>query len=165
MELVQAAEPDEGQLLLELSDAFWSQDPGIVYRAAAQIIFTMGNLEEGGAVTLIDGLGAGVVKTPDGEKLDQPLTRRDFDPPLVQIVQPVAGATVARTIPIDLSLARARPVKATLEIDGKTQATTTVHRGRGRLVAGEAPAGDASVEIEVDPRVRVSVPVTLAPRS
>ncbi|MDQ4096218.1 MAG: hypothetical protein M3174_08450 [Actinomycetota bacterium] len=164
-ELVQAAEPDEGRLLLEIGGGFWSQQPETIYRAASQIVFTMGNLEEGGAITLIDGLGAGRVEDPDGRVLAQPLTREDFPPPLVQVAQPVAGATVLRSIQIDVSLAREGSVTAMLNVDGRVVATTTLRGGRGRLVANDAPAGPAVIELKIEPRVSVEVPVTLAPRS
>ena len=164
MELLQAAEPDEGRLLLELDDGFWDQEEEVVFRAARQIVFTMGNLEEGRAVTLIDGLRPGPIKDPDGKKLDQPLGSDDFDPPLVQVVQPTAGTTVGKTIPIDLRLTSNEPVIVSLEVDEETIASTIIHGGRGELLLNEAPGGPATVEIEIDPDLTIEVPVLLPPR-
>ena len=163
-ELLQAAEPDEGRLLLEIDETFWDQDAQTIYRAAAQIVFTMGNLEEGGAVTLVDGLRPGRIRGPDGRRVEQPLERADFERPLVQVQQPVAGSVVGETIPIRLSLAHARPVAVSLQVEGQTEASTIVHGGVGELVVSDAPGGWGQVQIEL-PEVTVEVPVRLPARS
>ena len=163
--LLQAAEPDEGRLLLELDNSFWSEDPSEIYKAAAQIVFTMGNLEEGRSITLIDGLRPGRIERPGGERIEQPLTREDFVQPLVQVVQPVAGATLARTIPIDLNLSPHQPVAVSMEVDDETLASTIVHGGKGELIVNNPPAGDAEVEIELDDQLTIEVPVRVSPRS
>lgn len=163
-ELLQAAEPDEGRLLLEIDDRFWDQDPETIYRSAAQIVFTMGNLEEGRAVTLVDGLRPGRIRSPDGARLEQPLERSDFEQPLVQVQQPVAGSVVGNAIPIRLLLAEERPVAVSLELAGQTEASTIIHGGAGELVVSDAPGGWGQVQVEL-PEVTISVPVMLPSHS
>ncbi|MDQ4144247.1 MAG: hypothetical protein M3198_10990 [Actinomycetota bacterium] len=163
MELEQAAEPDEGRLLLEPSDAFWEASAPVRRRAAAQIVFTMGNLEEGREVTLIDDLRPGRIEDADGNPVAQPLTRETFGPPLIQVSQPVAGAAVARTIPIDLSLSPRRPVAVSLETEEGTVATTVIRDGTGELAVNQAPPGTATVAMELEPGLTVEVPVRLSP--
>ena len=160
-QLLQVAEPDEGRLLLEVGDAFWSRPPAEVYRAAAQIVYSMGNLEEGREVILVDGLGPGVVKTPNGESIDQPLTREDFPGPLVQIAQPVAGAVVGPIIPVDLILTPERRVTVSLEVDDAPVAAATIRSGTGRLVVEDDVQGPARFVVELTPDVTISVPLEL----
>ena len=163
-DLVQAAEPEEGRLLLELNDAFWARPDEDVYRAAAQIVYSMSSVEGGRAVTLIDGLRPGVVRSPKGRVLAQPLTQEEFPAPLVRVTQPVAGATVGSTIPIDLTLVPPRPVAVSLEVDGEEVTSTTIRSGTGQLVVDEARPGPALIRIEAGPEVTVEVPLIIAGR-
>jgi hypothetical protein len=149
---------------LEIDDRFWDQDPETIYRSAAQIVFTMGNLEEGRAVTLVDGLRPGRIRSPDGGRLEQPLERSDFEQPLVQVQQPVAGSVVGEAIPIRLLLAEERPVAVSLELVGQTEASTIIHGGTGELVVSDAPGGWGQVQVEL-PEVTISVPVMLPSHS
>ena len=160
--LLQIAEPDEGRLLLELSDSFWSRPDAQVYRAAAQIVNTMGNLEEGREVTLIDGLRPGTVRGPDGP-IVQPLTRDDFPPPLVQIAQPVAGSIVGHTILVDLSLVPMRRVRVSVGLGGKTVASASIRGGAGHLDVPEAVGGPATFEVEIPPDLTIRLPLEVAP--
>ena len=160
--LLQVAEPDEGRLLLEIGDAFWSRPDAEVYRAAGQIVYTMGNLEEGQEITLIDGLRPGTIRRPSGTTISQPLAREDFRRPLIQISQPVAGSVVGPTIPVDLSLVPMRPVVVSLEVADGTVASTPIRNGLGQLDARDAPDGPATFEVEVEPGLTLRLPLELA---
>ena len=160
--LLQIAEPDEGRLLLELGDAFWSRPDAELYRAAAQIVYTMGNLEEGREVTLIDGLRPGTVRGPSGSTIAQPFTREDFRRPLIQIAQPVAGSVVGPIVPVDLSLVPMRPVVVSLEVAGEPVASAPIRNGVGQLDARDAPRGAATFEVEVEPDLEIRLPLEVA---
>ena len=160
-DLLQVAEPEEGRILLELSNDFWSAPDEIVYRAAAQIVFSMSSVEGGRAVTLIDGIQPGTVRTPKGELLEQPLETSHFPAPLVQVVQPVAGATVGSEIPVELNLSPNRRVSASLVVDGKTVATTVIRNGRGELTVDEPVTGPATLRLEVLPQLSLELALRL----
>lgn len=161
-ELLQVAEPEEGRLLLELDEAFWQRPDDEVYRAAAQIVYSLSSVEGGRAITLIDELGPGVVRNDQGRELPQPLSQEDFPAPLIRVTQPVAGATVGTSIPIDVTLVPHRSATATLEVDGEEIAAERIRSGIGRLVANEAPSGPAVVRIQIDSGPSVEVPIVIA---
>lgn len=160
-DLLQAAEPEEGRTLLELSEGFWSAPDEQIYRAAAQIVYSMSSVEGGRAVTLIDGLRPGTVRTPDGGVLPQPLEISDFRPPLVQVVQPVAGATVGPNFPVELNLEPERRVKVSLELEGTTLDSSVVRKGTGRMTVTKAATGPATLVVDVTPDITVEVPLHL----
>lgn len=160
-DLLQVAEPEEGRTLLELSDDFWSSPHDTVYRAAAQIVYSMSSVEGGRAVTLINGVQPGTVRTPEGEILEQPLETSDFRPPLLQVVQPVAGATVGPEIPVELNLSPNRRVSASLVVEDKTVATSTIRGGRGQLQAENAATGPATLRLGVGAELTIELPLQL----
>ena len=159
--LLQSAEPEEGRTLLELGEDFWSAPTQDIYRAAAQIVYSMSSVEGGRAVTLIDGLRPGKVRGPDGESLEQPLETSDFRRPLIQVVQPVAGSTVGPNIPVELSLVPARRVTVSLELEGQTLASSVIRDGTGELVVADVATGPATFRVELSPRVTIDVPLKL----
>lgn len=160
-DLLQVAEPEEGRTLLELSEDFWSAPDEIIYRAAAQIVYSMSSVEGGRGVTLIDGIQPATIRTPEGETLQQPLEASDFRPPLVQVVLPVAGATVGPEIPIELNLAPMRRVSASLVSEGTTLATAVTRGGRGKLTVEDFATGPVTLRLEVLPDLSIEVPLQL----
>lgn len=120
-------EAKEG-FLLELNEPFWSRDDEAVRRAAAQIVFTLATLEEGKRITFFDGLVPGAIPARDGSPLDQPVTRADFGElrPWIEVGQPVAGAVVARSVPVRLQLRSTRRAIAVVTARGETIARRPV---------------------------------------
>ena len=169
--LLQQAEPEEGRMLLELNDRFWSAPPRELHDATAQIVNTMGSLEGGDDITLIDDVRPGLIDRPSGQEIAQSLTIEDFPAPLVRISQPVPGAVVGSAahpndnlsdsqveIPIVLTLAHDKPVIVSAEMGGN-HASMIVHDGRGRLLLNNPPAGEWTIVIQLDIGVTVEFPV------
>ena len=162
-ELLQAAEAGEGHLLIEPSPEFWGGPARAVFERVAQVVQTMGVLEEGRRITLLRGPAPARIRRPGGEVVDQPITRDDLDPPLIRVGQPVGGAFVGRQIPISVDLARPQPLRVTVRAAGETLAARTLSGERGTLRLGGGFSGEAAVVIELRrDRIAVRVPVRVA---
>jgi Sporulation and spore germination len=115
IDLVSIGEIDEG-LLLEMSDTFWQMNPEKRAKAAAQIVHTMASLEDGKEVTFLRGALPEPIEVGDGRRVDRPVTRDDYErfAPWIEVVQPVAGATVGGQIPVRVRLREELPFKVQL---------------------------------------------------
>ena len=161
----QEREADES-LAIVLSDEFWALPTGERFAAASQIVYTVATLEEGRTVFLLDGTVPGVIRDGNGDRVEQPLTRDALGElePWIQIAQPVPGAVVGRTIPIQTQL---RSPEATAVL---VQADDLLARGRmeGGNVLLEVEAGRPGpvslvIELTADgERHTIRVPLILA---
>ena len=162
-ELIQAGEAGEGHLLIEPSADFWTGSSRTVYERVAQVVQTMGVLEEGRRITLLRGIAPARIRRPGGKQLDQPIERDDLPPPLVRVGQPTPGGAVGTTIPLLIDVAGARPVGVTVERDGETLARASLRSGQGQIeVPEDVPSGPLKVVIALGDGISVTVPVRLS---
>jgi hypothetical protein len=142
-------EADES-LAIELNDAFWALPEGERFAAASQIVYTIATLEEGRTVFLLDGTVPGDIRDGNGDRVEQPLTRDSLGElePWIQVSQPVAGAVVGKTIPVQASL-RGPDATAVLVQEDDLLARGRLDGGRVLLEVGGGEPGPASLVIEL----------------
>jgi hypothetical protein len=165
--VLQEAEPQEGELVLDLDDAFWEGNGEEIRTRAAQVVFTLAGLEEGRAITLLDGSIPARITAANGEELKQPLSAEDFPSPrpLLQVVRPQPGATVPDPIPVALVLPKGVRAWGIVSIDEVIGSKTRLRNGTGVLRAGTDGTRKAKiifVALRGSDRVAVSVPVTIS---
>ncbi|MGH2754465.1 MAG: GerMN domain-containing protein [Actinomycetota bacterium] len=158
-------EADES-VSIQLNDAFWSLPEGERFAAAAQIVYTVATLEEGKRVLLMNGTVPGRITDGNGERVAQPLTRESLDElePWIQLSQPVAGAVVGSTIPVQARL-RGQDATAVLVQDDDLLARGRLDGGAVLLEVGDAEPGPVElvVELTVDgARHTVRLPLVLS---
>ena len=158
-------EADES-LAIELNAAFWALPDGERFAAAAQIVYTLAALEEGRTVYLLDGTVPGDIKDGNGDRVEQPLTRDAMEElkPWIQVSQPVPGAVVGRTIPVQTTL-RGPDATAVLVQDDDLLARGRLDSGRVLLEVTSGEQGPVSLVIELTAdgeRHTIRLPLTLA---
>jgi hypothetical protein len=166
-DVLQEAEPQEGELVLDLDDAFWEGDDDEIRMRVAQVVFTMAGLEEGRAITLLDGSIPARITAANGEVLKQPLSAEGFPGPrpLLQVVRPQPGATVPDRVPVALVLPQGTRAWGIVSIDEVIGPKTRLRNGRGILETGTQGTKKAKivfVALRGPDRVAVSVPVTIS---
>jgi hypothetical protein len=150
---VRAAEPDG--VAVELGEVFWSLPEGERFAAAAQMVYTLGALEDGRNIVLMQGFVPGEIRDANGELLTQPLTRANFEElePWVELLQPAPGAIVSGRFPL---VVRQR-------VEGRVQAT--LHGDDGRVLSSvRTTTGEATMRVpggtEGPLTLRVLAPIT-----
>jgi hypothetical protein len=161
----QEREADES-LAIVLGEEFWELPDGERFAAASQIVYTVATLEEGRTVFLLEGTVPGVIKDGNGDRVEQPLTRDVLGElkPWIQVSQPVAGAVVGRSIPIQTQL-RGPDATAVLVQDDDLLARGRLDGGTVLLEVGPGRPGPAELVIELTAdgdRHTIRVPLTLS---
>ncbi|HEU4480866.1 MAG TPA: GerMN domain-containing protein [Actinomycetota bacterium] len=136
-----------------LSDDFWALPEGERYAAAAQIVYTLATIEEGKRLLLLDGTVPGQLHDGDGQPLGLPLTRASFSElePWIQLVQPVAGATVSGSFPLRIITRDALPATAEVETSHGSRTIELVD-GSGRINLPPGASGDMTLRVIVRDR-------------
>jgi hypothetical protein len=158
-------EADES-LAITLNDAFWELPDGERFAAASQIVFTIATLEEGRRVFLLDGTVPGDIEDGNGDEVSQPLTRDAFPElkPWIQVSQPVPGAVVGSSIPVQ-ALLQGEDATAVLVQGDDLLARGRMESGRALLEVGRGEPGPATLVIELTAdgeRHTVRLPLTLS---
>ena len=137
-------------LAIELNAAFWALPEGERFAAASQIVYTVATLEEGRTVFLLDQTVPGDIRDGNGDRVDQPLTREALGElkPWIQVSQPVPGAVVGRSIPVQATL-RAPDATAVLVQQDDLLARGRLDGGRVLLEVGSGEPGAATLVIEL----------------
>jgi hypothetical protein len=149
--VVDTAERDADEsLAIELNTAFWALPEGERFAAASQIVYTVATLEEGRTVFLLDQTVPGDIRDGNGDRVDQPLTREALGElkPWIQVSQPVPGAVVGRSIPVQATL-RAPDATAVLVQQDDLLARGRLDGGRVLLEVGSGEPGAATLVIEL----------------
>jgi hypothetical protein len=158
-------EADES-LAIQLNDTFWALPEGERFAAATQIVYTVATLEEGRTVFLLDETVPGDIRDGNGDRVKQPLTREEMEElePWIQVSQPVPGAVVGKTIPVQVKL-RGEDATAVLVQEDDLLARGRLDGGRVLLEVGRGEPGPASLVLELTAdgeRHTVSLPLTLS---
>ena len=158
-------EADES-LAIEMNDTFWALPEGERFAAASQIIYTVATLEEGRTVFLMDETVPGDIRDGNGDPVKQPLTREELEElePWIQVSQPVPGAVVGMTIPVQVRL-RGVDATALLVQEDDLLARGRLDEGRVLLEVEQGEPGPASLVIELTAdgeRHTVRLPLTLS---
>ena len=158
-------EADES-LAIELNDAFWSLPDGERFAGASQIVYTVATLEEGRTVFLLDGTVPGDIRDGNGDSVKQPLTRDALQElePWIQVSQPVAGAVVGETIPVQAAL-RGPDATAVLVQEDDLLARGRLDGGSVLLEVERGTPGPVSLVIELTAdgeRHTTRLPLTLS---
>jgi hypothetical protein len=137
-------------LAVELNDAFWALPEGERFAAASQIVYTVATLEAGHTVFLLDGTVPGDIRDGNGDRVKQPLTRDALGElkPWIQVSQPVPGAVVGRSIPVQATL-RTPDATAVLVQQDDLLARGRLDGGRVLLEVGSGKPGPATLVIEL----------------
>ncbi len=157
---------DGEALVFGLSEAFWDASDRVVYERTAQLVYTVAALEAGKQVLLLrNGVPARAVR-PGGEQLDLYLERADFADiaPWIEIGQPVAGATVGRTIPVSFSVSKARAVRVDVLSGGSVLKSVRLTSPGGSLRMPANAGADAATVRFSQGSHWVDVPVRVAAR-
>lgn len=152
-------------LVFGLGETFWNTSDRLLYERAAQLVFTVAALEAGKQVVLLrNGVPARAVRPNRGE-LDLYLERADFADvaPWIEIGQPVAGATVGRTIPISFSVSGDAPVRVDVVSDGSVVSSVRLRSPGGSIRVPLVADGEAIVRFSQGDH-SVDVPVRVAAR-
>jgi hypothetical protein len=98
----------------------------------------------------LDGTVPGDIRDGNGDRVEQPLTRDSLGElePWIQVSQPVAGAVVGKTIPVQASL-RGPDATAVLVQEDDLLARGRLDGGRVLLEVGGGEPGPASLVIEL----------------
>jgi len=161
----ESSNTDGEALVFGLGEAFWDASDRVLYERTAQLVFTVAALEAGKQVVLLrNGVPARAVR-PDGERLDLFRERADFADvaPWIEIGQPVAGATVGRTIPVSFSLSKDRDVRVDVLTGGSVVKSVHLHSPGGSVRVPDNAGGDARVRFSQG-NYSVDVPVRVAAR-
>jgi hypothetical protein len=166
-EVVQEAEPQEGELVIDLNEEFWSGDAESIRTRVAQFVFTLSGLEEGRSITLLKGAAPARVPGPNGAPMPQPFSAEDFpDPrPLIQIAQPPPGATVPPKVPVKVIVPKGAQAWGIISLDEHLGSKTKLKNGGGMLdsgVQGTRRAKIVFVVLRGEDRASVSVPITIS---
>jgi hypothetical protein len=158
-------EADES-LAITMNDSFWALPDGERFAAASQIVYTVATLEEGRTVFLIDGTVPGEIRDGNGDAVKQPLTRDALDElkPWIQVSQPVPGAVVGKTIPVQAQLQGEDAIAVLIQQDDLL-ARGRLEGGRALLEVGRGEPGAATLVIELTAdgeRHTVRLPLTLS---
>lgn len=156
---------DGEALVFGLGKTFWDAPARVLYERTAQLVFSVAALEAGKQVVLLrNGVPARAVR-PDGEQLGLYLERADFADvaPWIEIGQPVAGATVGRTIPVSFSVSKSRGVQVDVLVDGSVVKSMRLGAPGGTVRVSANAGGEATVRF-TQGDYSVDVPVRVAAR-
>lgn len=154
---------DGEALVFGLSEAFWDAPGPVLYERAAQLVYTAAALEAGKQVVLLrNGVPARPVR-PGGGRLGLYLERNDFADvaPWIEIGQPVAGATVGRTIPVSFSVPKSRGVQVDVLAGGSVVKSVRLDAPGGSVRVPANAGGEATVRF-TQGGYSVDVPVRVA---